>query len=78
MEELEAKQTKLERKNEQLHKQKKTLREQLEEETGLKDDILRQLSKALQEADMWRAKYEHEGLAKSEELEMSKHESSQW
>merc|ERR550532_3316262 len=37
------------------------MREQLEEETGLKDDILRQLSKALQEADMWRAKFEHEG-----------------
>merc|ERR1712062_628724 len=48
------------------------MKEQLEEETGLKDDILRQLSKALQESDMWRSKYEKEGLAKMEELEMSK------
>merc|ERR1712223_1414782 len=48
------------------------VKEQLEEETGLKDDILRELSKALQESDMWRSKYEKEGLAKMEELEMSK------
>merc|ERR1712008_210412 len=33
---------------------------------------LRQLGKAAQEADMWRAKYEQEGLAKAEELEMAK------
>ena len=48
------------------------MREQLEEEAGSKDDVLRQLVKAAQEADMWRCKYETEGLAKAEELEMSK------
>merc|ERR1719446_1470374 len=48
------------------------MREQLEEEAGSKEDVLRQLLKAAQEADMWRCKYESEGLAKAEELEMSK------
>merc|ERR1712141_812783 len=48
------------------------MREQLEEESGAKDDVLRQLGKAAQESDMWRCKYEQEGLAKAEELEMSK------
>merc|ERR1719357_87249 len=33
---------------------------------------MRQVSKAVQEADMWRAKYEQEGLAKAEDLEMAK------
>ena len=47
-------------------------KEQLEEESGLKNDILRQLTKALQEADMWRTKYEVEGLGKAEEMEMAK------
>merc|ERR1719458_1180931 len=48
------------------------IKEQLEEETGGKDDVLRQVAKAVQEADMWRAKYEQEGLAKTEDLEMAK------
>merc|ERR1711976_332708 len=48
------------------------MKEQLEEESGAKEDVLRQLGKSLQEADMWRAKYEQEGLAKAEELEMAK------
>merc|ERR1712001_312543 len=47
-------------------------REQLDEENGLKEDILRQLQKALGKSDMWRSKYEQEGLAKAEELEMTK------
>merc|ERR1719500_2214055 len=47
------------------------MRDQLEEESGAKDDIVRQLQTSLQEADMWRCKYEQEGLAKAEELEMS-------
>ena len=34
------------------------IREQLEEESGAKDDLLRQLTKANQESDMWRSKYE--------------------
>jgi len=41
------------------------MKEQLEEESGAKEDVLRQLGKSLQEADMWRAKYEQEGLAKA-------------
>merc|ERR1712223_793312 len=48
------------------------LREQLDEELGAKDDILRQYAKVTQEADLWRQKYESEGLAKAEELEMAK------
>jgi len=48
------------------------LKEQLEEESSAKDDIIRQVNKACQEADMWRQKYEIDGLAKAEELEMSK------
>merc|ERR1712066_826671 len=47
-------------------------KEQLDEEVGLKEDVLRQLSKSLQEADMWRQKFETEGLAKAEDLEMTK------
>merc|ERR1719219_1553155 len=48
------------------------IKEQLEEETCGKDDVMRQVSKAVAEADMWRAKYEQEGLAKAEDLEMAK------
>merc|ERR1712141_150427 len=48
------------------------MKEHYEEEVGLKDDILRQLSKAIQESDMWRLKYETEALAKGEDLEMAK------
>merc|ERR1719346_30258 len=40
------------------------IREQLEEESSARDDINRQLNKAIQESDMWRSKYENEGLAK--------------
>merc|ERR1712223_2281473 len=47
-------------------------KEALDEEVGLKEDTLRQLNKACQESDMWRQKYESEGLAKAEELEMTK------
>merc|ERR1712223_97708 len=48
------------------------MKEQLEEENSTKEDILRQLTKAQQESDMWRCKYETEGIAKAEELEMAK------
>merc|ERR1711989_102501 len=48
------------------------MREQMEDETSSKDDTLRLLNKGLQEADMWRIKFEREALAKAEELEMSK------
>ncbi|CAL8133772.1 unnamed protein product [Orchesella dallaii] len=48
------------------------LREQLDEEAEAKADLLRQLSKASAEAQLWRAKYESEGVARTEELEEAK------
>merc|ERR1711981_435789 len=48
------------------------MREHLDEETGAKDNLARQFNKAQGEADMWRQRYEKEGVAKAEELEMSK------
>ena len=47
------------------------VREQLEEESGLKEDTLRQLNKANQESDMWRMKFENEALSKGAELDMT-------
>merc|ERR1712218_8100 len=44
----------------------------MDEESGAKDDILRQVAKACSEADMWRSKYEIEAVAKAEDLEMTK------
>jgi len=46
-----------------------TLRDTLEEEGELKADLQRQLSKANGESQMWRAKYESEGVTRAEELE---------
>ncbi|XP_023023706.1 myosin heavy chain isoform X23 [Leptinotarsa decemlineata] len=48
------------------------IREQVEEEAEAKADIQRQLSKANAEAQLWRQKYESEGIARSEELEEAK------
>ncbi|XP_065353738.1 myosin heavy chain, muscle isoform X1 [Cloeon dipterum] len=48
------------------------IREQMEEEAEGKADIQRQLSKANAEAQLWRSKYESEGVARAEELEESK------
>merc|ERR1711992_33863 len=47
-------------------------REKLDEKCTEKDDILRQLSKATQEANMWMKKYKTEGVAKAEDIEMTK------
>merc|ERR1711935_1274232 len=47
-------------------------KEKLEEKCTEKDDILRQLSKATQEANMWMKKFETEGVAKAEDIEMNK------
>merc|ERR1712008_89368 len=41
-----------------------------DEELGAKEDICRQLVKANQESDFWRQKFETEGLARAEEIEM--------
>merc|ERR1712212_403612 len=48
------------------------LKENYDEEVGAKENLGRRLTKALGEADMWRQKYEIDGLAKAEELEMSR------
>ncbi|KAL7303607.1 hypothetical protein TKK_0003759 [Trichogramma kaykai] len=48
------------------------IREQVEEEAEGKADLQRQLSKANAEAQLWRTKYESEGVAKAEELEEAK------
>ena len=48
------------------------MKDHYEEEVASKENIARQLNKALGEADMLRVKYEKEGLAKAEELEMAK------
>merc|ERR1712061_584119 len=48
------------------------MKEHLDEEVAAKDNITRQFNKANAEADMWRQRYEKEGVAKAEELEMSK------
>ena len=42
------------------------------EEAAAKAEVLRQLTQRQQEADQWRHKYEMDGLAKAEELEMAK------
>jgi len=47
-------------------------RGQLEEESQSKADALRMLSKSVGDAQMWRQKYEKEGLARAEELESAK------
>merc|ERR1719357_947830 len=48
------------------------LKTNFDEEVAAKENLARQLNKALGDADMWRQKYEIDGLAKAEELEMSK------
>merc|ERR1712184_101161 len=48
------------------------LKENYDEEVCAKENLARQLNKALGDADMWRQKYEIDGVAKAEELEMAK------
>merc|ERR1712038_928101 len=48
------------------------MKEHLDEETAAKDNLARQLSKAQGEADMWRTRYEKDGVGKAEELEMAR------
>merc|ERR1712168_1312414 len=43
----------------------------LDEESSSRDNVLRQVSKAEGDANMWRAKYENDAVAKAEELEMT-------
>merc|ERR1712032_1011829 len=48
------------------------LKENYDEEVCAKENLARQLNKALGDADMWKQKYEIDGIAKAEELEMAK------
>jgi myosin heavy chain 6/7 len=48
------------------------MKEQLDEEVCSKDNLTRQVIKAQGESEMWRQKYEKDGLGKAEELEMTK------
>merc|ERR1719273_2529884 len=48
------------------------LKENYDEEVCSKDNLARQLNKALGDSDMWKQKYEIDGVAKAEELEMAK------
>merc|ERR1712203_72958 len=48
------------------------MREHLDEEGAAKDNLMRQLNKAQGESDMWRTRYEKDGVGKAEELEMSR------
>merc|ERR1712002_1278330 len=47
------------------------LKQNYDEEAVGRENVGRQLNKALGDADMWRQKYEIDGIAKAEELEMS-------
>ncbi len=49
-----------------------TIREQIEEQVEARAEVLRQLSKVNADIQSWRAKFESEGLARTEELEESK------
>merc|ERR1712079_582427 len=42
-----------------------------DEEVGAKENVMRQCAKAQGDADMWRQKYEIDGMAKAEELAMA-------
>merc|ERR1712129_556471 len=48
------------------------MKDHFDEEVSSKENIGRQLSKAIGEADLMRERYEKEGIAKAEELEMGK------
>merc|ERR1719245_1448290 len=48
------------------------MKEHFDEEVSAKENLMRQLNKANGEADMWRTRYEKDGVGKAEELEMSR------
>merc|ERR1719410_2341256 len=48
------------------------MKDHYDEEVSAKENVIRQMNKALGEADMLRVRYEKEGVAKAEELEMAK------
>merc|ERR1719290_571693 len=48
------------------------MKEHFDEEVSAKENLMRQLNKAQFESDMWRTRYEKDGVGKAEELEMSR------
>merc|ERR1719361_891068 len=48
------------------------MKEHFDEEVSAKENLMRQLNKAQGESDMWRTRYEKDGVGKAEELEMSR------
>merc|ERR1711976_610792 len=48
------------------------LKSSFNDEVSSRENIERQVSKSLSDADLWRQKYEIDGMAKAEELEMSR------
>merc|ERR1712061_896594 len=59
-----------------LNTEAENLREKIEEESEKKNDVLRAVSKAQAEIQLWRSKFEVEGLGRIDELEASKHKLS--
>ena len=55
-----------------LNSELENIRERIEEEAEMKGEILKQLSKAQAEIQLWKSKYETEGLARIDELEGNK------
>merc|ERR1719511_590238 len=55
-----------------LNTELENIRERIEQESEAKSDTLKALSKAQAEAQLWRSKYETEGLGRIDELEGSK------
>merc|ERR1712112_290689 len=56
----------------QFNYQLESMRERIEEESEKKSDALKALSKAQAETQLWRSKFETEGLGRVDELEGSK------
>ena len=52
-----------------LNTELETIRTRIEEESEMKSDLLKALSKASAEVQLWKSKYETEGLGRVEELE---------
>jgi len=48
------------------------LKSSFNDEVSSRENIERQVSKSLSDADLWRQKYEIDGMAKAEELEMAR------
>merc|ERR1712165_350470 len=56
----------------QLSKDKTSLTTQLEDEFDAKQEIERQLSKAFADIQLWKTRYETEGVARMEEIDRDK------